>query len=292
LHLGSLCTALASWLDARAHGGSWQLRIEDIDRDRCRPEHASAIIESLRLHGLKHDGPISWQSKHQARYVDALHALREKQLVYRCRCSRKQIEHMLAQTSLSLPPQAERPYPGTCRALMRLDGPGAWRIKLEPIEIGFTDRLAGRRPLMASSTMGDFVLMRADGQWAYQLAVVVDDEVQGITHVVRGDDLLMSTPRQIALQGLLGYRKLRYLHIPVLKNSQGQKLSKQQGAQALCPQQALGNLKLAAQHLGLSDLQARSLDSFLTKAIQAWAARWLMTDNRQHDMTGAEDLTC
>ncbi|MGA1652832.1 MAG: tRNA glutamyl-Q(34) synthetase GluQRS, partial [Burkholderiaceae bacterium] len=219
LHLGSLCTALASWLDARAHGGSWQLRIEDIDRDRCRPEHASAIIESLRLHGLKHDGPISWQSKHQARYVDALHALREKQLVYRCHCSRKQIEHMLAQTSLSLPPQAERPYPGTCRALMRLDGPGAWRIKLEPIEIGFTDRLAGRQPLMASSTMGDFVLMRADGQWAYQLAVVVDDEVQGITHVVRGDDLLMSTPRQIALQGLLGYRKLRYLHIPVLKNS-------------------------------------------------------------------------
>ncbi|MEY3155639.1 MAG: hypothetical protein RL109_2057, partial [Pseudomonadota bacterium] len=126
---------------------------------------------------------------------------------------------MLAQTSLDLPPQAERPYPGTCRALMRLDGPGAWRVKLEAIELGFTDRLAGRQPLMASSMMGDFVLMRADGQWAYQLAVVVDDEVQGITHVVRGDDLLMSTPRQIALQGLLGYRKLRYLHIPVLKNS-------------------------------------------------------------------------
>ena len=228
MHLGSLCTALASWLDARAHGGSWQLRIEDIDRDRCRSEHASAIIECLSLHGLKHDGPISWQSKHQARYIDALNALREKQLVYRCHCSRKQIEHMLAQTSLDLPPQAERPYPGTCRALMRLDGPGAWRVKLEAIELGFTDRLAGRQPRMASSMMGDFVLMRADGQWAYQLAVVVDDEVQGITDVVRGDDLLMSTPRQIALQGLLGYRKLRYLHIPVLKNSQGQKLSKQQ----------------------------------------------------------------
>jgi len=292
LHLGSLCTALASWLDARAHGGSWQLRIEDIDRDRCQSEHASAIIECLRLHGLKHDGPISWQSKHQARYIDALNALREKQLVYRCHCSRKQIEHMLAQTSLDLPPQAERPYPGTCRALMRLDGPGAWRVKLEAIELGFTDRLAGRQPLVASSMMGDFVLMRADGQWAYQLAVVVDDEVQGITDVVRGDDLLMSTPRQIALQGLLGYRKLRYLHIPVLKNSQGQKLSKQQGAQALCPKQALENLKLAAQHLGLSDLQASSVDSFLTQAIQAWAARWLMTEKRQRDMTGAGDLAC
>ncbi len=287
LHLGSLCTALASWLDARAHGGRWLLRIEDIDTDRCRPEHAMAIIDCLRAHGLHHDGPISWQSKLKARYQAALTQLRESQRVYRCACSRRQIEALMHPAR-----QAERPYPGTCRTLMRTEGEGAWRLIVPNEPIKFFDLALGPQQSILTESIGDFVVVRADGQSSYHLAVVVDDEWDGITDVVRGDDLLTSTARQIALQQRLAYRTLQYCHIPVMKDAHGQKLSKQQGAEPLCSNRALENLSLAARHLGLGELPAGSLESLLTAAISAWAARWIRDEVSAENLEPDRDTRC
>ena len=317
LHLGSLCTALASWLDAKAHGGRWLLRIEDVDKDRCRRDHALSIIESLRAHGLNHDGPVGWQSRREARYEAALSNLIRDRVVYRCRCSRRQIEEVLKKKNLEDEGRStgeacdqeslanyvgdregstgesyahglgiqvrrdqgfrirERPYPGTCRALMRIEGDGAWRLIVPDSPIEFSDRLFGHQKSRLVESIGDFVVVRANGQSSYHLAVVVDDEKDGVTDVVRGDDLLSSTARHIALQQLLAYREIRYCHLPVLRDAQGQKLSKQQGAKALVPQYALENLRQAAQHLGLGALSADSLEGFLSQATVAWATRWI-----------------
>ena len=317
LHLGSLCTALASWLDAKAHGGRWLLRIEDVDKDRCRRDHALSIIESLRAHGLNHDGPVGWQSRREARYEAALSNLIRDRVVYRCRCSRRQIEEVLKKKNLEDEGRStgeacdqeklendvtnregstgesyahrlgiqvrrdqgfrtrERPYPGTCRASMRIEGDGAWRLIVPDSPIEFSDRLFGHQKSRLVESIGDFVVVRSNGQSSYHLAVVVDDEKDGVTDVVRGDDLLSSTARHIALQQLLAYREIRYCHLPVLRDAQGQKLSKQQGAKALVPQHALENLRQAAQHLGLGALSADSLEGFLSQATVAWATRWM-----------------
>ncbi|NCW02041.1 MAG: tRNA glutamyl-Q(34) synthetase GluQRS, partial [Betaproteobacteria bacterium] len=275
LHLGSLCTALASWLDARAHGGQWLLRIEDIDRERCDVSHAQSIIESLQAHGLEHDGPIGWQSRRGLRYRNALARLHGQQLLYRCNCSRKRIEMQLLEAGWQALPGAERPYPGFCRSLMRSSGAGALRFIVPDQAVRFQDRFAGLQSSCLSRSLGDFVVLRADGLNSYHLAVVVDDEADGVTDVVRGDDLLESTARQIALQDALGYRRLRYGHIPVLKDAEGQKLSKQQGALPLRAEKAPSNLQAAARHIGLGQLHAGSIPAFLEQAIEAWAQRWL-----------------
>jgi len=222
LHFGSLVAAAASWLDARAQGGEWLVRIEDVDEARTVPGAAEAILRQLDALGFDHDGEVAWQSHRKPLYEEALGRLRERSLVYRCRCSRKEV----ADSALA---GIEGPvYPGTCRALgLGTAVPGADRLRVNPGRIEFVDRVQGPIAQQVDRDVGDFVLKRRDGLHAYQLAVVVDDAAQGITDVVRGADLLSSTPRQVVLQRLLGYPTPRYLHFPVATNARGEKLSKQ-----------------------------------------------------------------
>jgi glutamyl-Q tRNA(Asp) synthetase len=270
LHAGSLAAALASWLDARAHGGTWLVRIEDIDPPREVAGAAPGIVETLLAFGLVPDDPPLAQSTRTAAYAAALQALRERGLVYRCMCSRKQVEDAAA--ALGLPAGV---YPGTCRDKgLGPQTPGAWRVRVPAGRIEFDDRACGRCGQDVAAEVGDFVVLRADGLWAYQLAVVVDDAAQGITDVVRGADLLDNTPRQIALQRLLGLPTPRYLHVPVVVNAAGEKLSKQTGATALDRSDVPGELRRAWLHLGFAPPAAGSRDAFLAVAVSAWRAHW------------------
>lgn len=274
LHAGSLVAALASWLDARAHGGTWLVRIEDLDPPREVPGAAADILATLDAFGLRSDEPVWYQSARTAAYADALEQLRQRGLVYRCTCSRRQVE--LAAQAAGLP---EGVYPGTCRgrAVDADDGsPFAWRLRVPDEPIAFDDRACGRCEQSLARDVGDFVLRRSDGLWAYQLAVVVDDAAQGVTDVVRGADLLDNTPRQIWLQRRLGVPTPRYLHVPVVVNDAGEKLSKQTGARALDLSQPIAELERAWRHLGFAPLAARSIDAFLARAVDAWRARWGM----------------
>lgn len=222
LHFGSLVAAVGSFLEARCRGGSWLLRMEDLDRPRVVPGAADEILRQLEACGLLWDGEIVWQSARQDAYHAALHLLRRQGLAYPCACSRKEI----ADSALA---GIEGPvYSGTCRGGL-VDGrsPRAIRVLSSGEPIGFDDALQGRVEQRLDSEIGDFVVYRADGIFAYQLAVVVDDAYQGITHVVRGADLLASTPRQIHLQHLLGLPTPAYVHLPVAVNPRGEKLGKQ-----------------------------------------------------------------
>jgi glutamyl-Q tRNA(Asp) synthetase len=224
LHFGSLVAALASWLDARAAGGRWQVRIEDLDTPRTQPGAADDILRTLVRLGLEWDGTVAYQSQRLSLYERALEKL--GQYTYWCACTRREI----ADSSLGLAADGAQIYPGTCRnGIAAGKQPRALRIKGSGL-VTFEDRLQGRQQHLLERDVGDFVLQRADGQFAYQLAVVVDDAEQGVTDVVRGADLLDSTPRQIYLQRLLGYTQPRYLHIPAAVNAAGEKLSKQTGA--------------------------------------------------------------
>lgn len=247
LHFGSLVAALGSWLDARSRGGRWLLRIEDVDTPRIVPGADRAIIADLARFGLEWDGDIVWQSQRGDRYQAALDRLRAMGLVYPCACSRKEIADS---TTVRARDGALR-YPGTCRGGL---APGrearAWRVRTTPGEICFDDALQGRVCEDIEHEVGDFVLLRADGVWAYQLAVVVDDAEQGVTEIVRGADLLDSTPRQLFLQQLLGYRRPDYLHLPVAGNQAGEKLSKQTLALAVAEQPAPQALTDALAFLG------------------------------------------
>ena len=230
LHMGSLVAAMASYLDAKAHHGKWLLRIEDLDFDRNVSGAAEHIIHSLQRCGMQWDGEISWQNQRQSLYEQALQILGEH--VYACGCSRKEI----ADSRLRAGEPASQIYPGTCRnGLATGKTARAWRLRL-PVEpqkiIHFEDRLCGWQHQNISTEVGDFVLKRADGFWAYQLAVVVDDAAQGITHIVRGADLIDSTARQLYLQELWQVPTPQYLHVPVVMNTNGEKLSKQTGALA------------------------------------------------------------
>ena len=228
LHFGSLVAALASWIDARAAGGRWLVRIEDLDAARAQPGAADEILRALERLGLGWDGEVLYQSRRAARYEEALRKLRPH--TYWCGCTRREI----ADSSLGLASDGAQIYPGTCRGGMPAGkAQRALRVRVDDSSIGFADRVHGRRDQVLSRDVGDFVLYRADGQFAYQLAVVVDDVDQGITDVVRGADLLDSTARQIFLQRLLGHASPRYLHVPVALNAAGEKLSKQTGASAL-----------------------------------------------------------
>jgi len=284
LHAGSLVAAVASYLDARAHHGTWLIRIEDIDEGRTVPGAAEDILALLERLGMSSDREVVWQSRRKHLYEAAREQLAQQ--VYGCGCNRREI----ADSRLGVGPDGAAIYPGTCRnglapgrqarsLRLRVPAPGQDTV-------GFTDRFAGAVSQRLAQESGDFVLKRADGYWAYQLAVVVDDAEQGVTDVVRGADLLDSTPRQIYLQGLLGVPTPRYLHVPVVRNANGEKLSKQTGALAVQPGDeaaAVAVLRDAARFLGLElgrqadpgatppAAVADSLDGFWQAAVPAWA---------------------
>ena len=269
LHAGSLVAALASYLDARAHNGQWLIRIEDLDEARTVAGAAELMINTLAAFGMQSDGEIVWQSQRKGFYQQAFDSLAAH--VYPCSCSRKEI----TDSRSGLAADGAAIYPGTCRAeLTHGRVPRAWRLRVPVMKtIEFTDRMQGHLREHLATAVGDFVLKRADGFWAYQLAVVVDDARQGITDVVRGADLLGSTARQIYLQQLLGLPTPRFMHVPVVVNAAGEKLSKQTGAQSLNVTQPLAELLMAAHSLGLvlQPAAANSLQAFWDAAIPAWS---------------------
>ncbi|WP_322054703.1 tRNA glutamyl-Q(34) synthetase GluQRS [Paraburkholderia bannensis] len=284
LHFGSLVSALASWLDARAHDGAWLVRVEDIDGPRTVPGAAEDILATLERFGFHADEPPVWQSARIGLYREALDALIASGHVYPCGCTRKEIAdsqlHAHRRNTTLI-------YPGTCRDGLHGKTARAWRLRVpdelphaaqdagNPALIRFDDRWQGPQQQDLANEVGDFVLLRADGQWAYQLAVVVDDAAQGITHIVRGADLLDSTARQIWLQQCLDVPTPTYLHVPVVTNAEGEKLSKQTGAQALDASRPLEALLSAAKHLGLDlhEPAPASLEAFQADAIEAWKRR-------------------
>lgn len=279
LHMGSLVAAMASYLDAKVHQGTWLLRIEDLDYDRNVDGADAAILVSLRRCGMGWDGEATWQSRRLPLYEAALERMQDNGLVYACGCSRKEIQDSVLQASL--PSSRAAVYPGTCRHGLA-PGKEARALRLRVPEasqavFGFHDRWQGWQQQDIGSEVGDFVVLRGDGFWAYQLAVVVDDGEQGVTHVVRGADLLDSTPRQLYLQDVLGLPHPGYLHVPVVNNALGEKLSKQTGALAFDTGTSAAELLAsallpAARFLGL-ELQANNIDDFWRRAIPAWALR-------------------
>lgn len=274
LHAGSLVAALASYLDARAHRGTWLLRIEDIDEMRTVPGAVEAIMQALAAFGMQHDGAVLVQSQRKDLYQAACDRLTAH--VYPCGCTRKEI----ADSRLGIAADGAAIYPGTCRHGVAA-GKTARTLRLRVPDAGqadetitFNDRWLGPLTQHLATEVGDFVLKRADGYWAYQLAVVVDDADQGVTHIVRGTDLLESTGRQIYLQRLLGLPTPSYMHVPVVLNESGEKLSKQTGAQALDLAHPLDELLRAARFLSLPIADAQSLADFWRLAIAAWAQRY------------------
>lgn len=241
LHFGSLVAALASWLDCRRAGGRWLLRMEDLDRPRVIPGAADTILRQLEACGLAWDGPVVYQSARLHLYRDALRKLGAR--CYPCACTRKELED----SALAI--DGSRIYPGTCReGIPAGKSARTVRVRTDAAAIRFRDRVQGDIAQSVETEAGDFVLLRADGVFAYQLAVVVDDGVQGVTDVVRGADLLDSTARQIHLQRLLGVATPRYLHTPVATNSAGEKLSKQTHAADAGP----GDIPAALEFLGMA----------------------------------------
>lgn len=240
LHFGSLVAALASYLDARSQQGRWLLRIEDLDKPREAPNAAQQIIATLGAYGFEWDEEVLFQSQRLHAYQEALHELAH--ITYACRCSRKSI---MKQSSFG---QYGLIYPNTCRQ-QKHPHHHAIRLQTHNQAIRFTDRLQGTYQQHLESELGDFVLKRADGIFAYQLAVVIDDMFQGITDIVRGMDLLDNTPRQIYLQQCLSIPTPHYAHIPLVMNEEGQKLSKQNLAPAIKTEDALKNLVQASYFL-------------------------------------------
>ena len=284
LHAGSLVAALASYLDARAHQGTWLIRIEDIDEGRSVPGAAEDILDLLARLGMTSDREVVWQSRRKHLYQAAYDRLAGH--VYPCGCNRREI----ADSRLGFAPDGAAIYPGTCRhGLAPGRSPRSLRLRVPEAGddvITFRDRFAGVVSQRLASESGDIVLKRADGYWAYQLAVVVDDADQGVTDVVRGADLLDSTPRQIFLQRLLGVPTPRYLHVPVVRNENGEKLSKQTGALAVRPDDTAGAvaaLRQAAGFLGLDLVPADSVDAFWRAAVPAWGALIAAREGLQPD---------
>ena len=271
LHFGSLIAALASYCDARAHGGEWLVRIEDLDEPRSSRAAAATIFAQLATYGFRIDGPVAWQSERNALYQSALDDLVARGLAFGCACTRKDLE------SARIGAGGERIYPGTCRnGIAPGHGVRAWRVTVCDEPIAFRDRLQGRYEQRLASEVGEFVVKRADDLFAYQLAVVVDDAEQGVTHVVRGSDLLASTPRQIWLQRQLGLPTPAYLHHPVAIDARGEKLSKQTDAPPL-PADPLPTLLHAWCFLEqpLPSSPPRSIEAFWQWACHAWNPRAL-----------------
>jgi glutamyl-Q tRNA(Asp) synthetase len=274
LHFGSLVSALASFLDARAHRGTWLLRIEDIDGPRTVPGAADEILDTLGKFGMHSEEQPVWQSHREDAYQRALEQLLAGGFVFPCGCTRREIADSRAHSHAR---HATLAYPGTCRDGLHGKLPRAWRMRVpdgDAAVLTFEDRWQGTQTQDLARDVGDFVLKRADGEWAYQLAVVVDDAQAGITHIVRGADLLDSTARQIYLQRCLGASTPVYLHVPVVVNELGEKLSKQTGATGLDSGTPLVALMQAAQHLGLAPGSAASLEGFFSDATMQWARRF------------------
>ena len=271
LHAGSLVAALASWLDARAHGGGWLVRIEDVDTPRCRPGADAEILRQLASCGLLPDEPPQWQSARAGLYQAALDRLVREGRAYPCACSRKDIEEALRALGRERPRHGELVYPGTCRAGLQGRAARAWRFRVEPGVLQWSDRRLGAQSQDVAQEVGDFVLKRADGLFAYQLAVVVDDAEQGVTHVVRGADLADNTARQVLLQRALQLPTPLYLHTPLVLGADGEKLSKQNGAAPLDLSDPLDALRSAAATLGLQPPAAASLPDWLSHAVRAWS---------------------
>jgi glutamyl-Q tRNA(Asp) synthetase len=263
LHAGSLVAALASWLDARAQGGQWLVRIEDVDGPRCPPGMDDLILGQLAALELHADEPPAWQSRRGDLYQAALDRLIASGHAYGCACTRAEI----AAAAGPKPKHGELIYPGTCRHGTKGRPVRAWRFRVQG-RIDWLDRRLGAQTQDLEAEVGDFVLKRADGLWAYQLAVVVDDAAQGITDVVRGEDLADNTPRQIALQRALGLPMPRYLHTPLVLAADGHKLSKQNGAAALDLSDPAARLHEAAASLGLHLHTSQPL----AEAIAPWRA--------------------
>lgn len=243
LHFGSLVAAVGSYLEAKTRGGQWLLRMEDLDRPRVAPKAAEAILRTLEACGFEWDGEVTYQARRESAYHAALHALRAGGVLYPCACSRREV----ADSGLS---GVEGPvYPGTCRG-GTVRRPRSLRVRTGSEPVGFQDAVQGWVQQRLALEVGDFVVYRSDRIYAYQLAVVVDDALQGITHVVRGADLLASTPRQIYLQRLLGLPTPRYAHLPVAVNEAGEKLSKQTRARPIEPARAAAHLTASLAFLG------------------------------------------
>ena len=268
LHIGSLLTAAASYADARAHSGRWLVRMEDLDPPREMPGAADHILNTLEQFGFEWDGEVAYQSRRHALYRAALEDLTARGLAYPCTCSRKDW-HAAARVGAD-----GFVYDGTCArkkqpALSPFADHAAWRIRVPDETVAFHDRIVGAYGQNLAQDIGDFVLLRADGFWAYQLAVVVDDGEQGITHIVRGQDLLVSTPRQIYLQSSLHLPTPHYAHLPLLTNRHGQKWSKQTRAEPLDMHRREALLRQVLHYLGLPDAPAVDKPSDLL----AWAAQ-------------------
>ena len=290
LHAGSLVAALASWLDAKAHSGAWLVRMEDVDTPRCMPGAAEHILQQLALCGLVSNGPVLRQSERGVHYQAALDTLIAQALTYPCGCSRKEIETAQSQPAAR---HSAAIYPGTCRPSpcgggLQGRAARAWRLDIQAVRdhhhlaevTTWTDAQLGPQQQNVAQDVGDFVLRRADGLWAYQLAVVVDDALQGITHVVRGADLCDNTARQILLQQALGLPMPHYRHSPLVLAADGEKLSKQNGAQALDLSDPLRALNAAAAHLGLS-----TQNGSVAQALASWTVQWSSQDRRSgHDL--------
>lgn len=280
LHIGSLLTAVASYADARSNGGKWLVRMEDLDPPREMPGAASHILHTLEAFGFEWDGEVAYQSRRYALYEETLCRLKTAGLVYPCHCSRKDWQAGARRGADGFV------YNGRCRHPGQRPAPQgkqpAWRIRVPDRDIGFSDGIVGGYAQNLASDIGDFVLLRADGYWAYQLAVVADDAEQGVTHIVRGQDLLVSTPRQIYLQQCLDVPTPQYAHLPLLTNAQGQKWSKQTLAPALDLNRREQLLRQVFRYLNLpeapeTDRPAELLD---------WAvAHWDMDKVPKHAVT-------
>lgn len=277
LHFGSLVAAVASYADARAVGGRWLVRIEDVDVARCRDAYADEILRALTALGFVWDGDVFKQSQRGGAYRQALESLKLSGDAFFCTCSRREIADSTT-TGIDGPV-----YPGTCRPRPHVPRPivadvlgrvGAWRLNVHAAtEVMFVDRVQGEQRQHVAREVGDFVLLRRDGFFAYQLAVVVDDAEQGVTDVVRGADLLDSTARQIYLHERLGLPTPRYLHVPVACDASGQKLSKQTQAPAISTRGALGELQRAWVFLGQQPIDlapAATIRDFWQRAWSTW----------------------
>jgi len=278
LHAGSLVAALASWLDARAHGARWLVRIEDVDTPRCVPGADREILRQLESLGLVADDAPVWQSKRGANYEAALARLVAAGDAYPCGCTRGDIERALASAGRPHRRHQELVYPGTCRTGLHGRPARAWRLRVgsdaAPVTIGWHDRRLGAQAQDVTCDVGDFVLRRADGLWAYQLAVVVDDADQNVTHVVRGEDLADNTARQVHLQRRLGVPEPSYLHTALVLDARGEKLSKQHGAPPVRVGDPLAALRNAGRALELPPLEAATAAEWRAAAVLAWRARW------------------
>lgn len=270
LHAGSLVAALGSFLDARAHGGHWLLRIDDLDAPRCPPGTDRAIIDMLLRHGLSFDGDPLWQSQRTDLYQQALTDLEETGALYRCGCSRSRLKR-LAQAGKIEEGLAGPIYPGTCRDQPPpKDQPAGIRFRVPAGRIEIPDRRLGLIIQDPSTAMGDILLRRSDGPMAYHLANVADDAEMGITHVVRGADLADLTPVQVRLQQALGLPQPVYMHLPVLYGHDGRKLSKSNQAAPLLAEQAAENLEAAAKALGLPEATGLPIEAKLAFWIDCW----------------------